>query len=57
MKLSVLVLTHQKIELPASVKGLSEKEIAPWKTEYHVVNALKRLKHDTKLSRNLVLAL
>ena len=49
MKLRVLVLTHQKIELPGSVKGLSEKEIAPWKTEYHVVNALKRLKHETTL--------
>ncbi len=49
MKLRVLVLTHQKIELPASLKGLSEKEIAPWKTEYHVVNTLKRLKHETKL--------
>ncbi len=49
MKLRVLVLTHQKIELPTSLKGLSEKEIAPWKTEYHVVNTLKRLKHETKL--------
>ncbi len=45
----VLVLTHQQVELPDSVKGLTEKDKAPWKTEYDVVTALKKLGHDTKL--------
>ncbi len=49
MNSRVLVLTHQNVELPESVKGLSEKDMAPWKTEYHVVSALKRLKHETRL--------
>ncbi|MCZ6918631.1 MAG: ATP-grasp domain-containing protein [Gemmatimonadetes bacterium] len=45
----VLVLTHQRVELPESVKGLTEKDKAPWKTEYDVVTALKKLGHETKL--------
>jgi D-alanine-D-alanine ligase len=49
VSLRVLVLTHQSIDLPQRVKGLPEKDIAPWKTEYHVVSALKRLKHETRL--------
>lgn len=45
----VLVLTHQRVELPESVKGLTQKDKAPWKTEYDVVTALKKLGHETKL--------
>ena len=45
----VLVLTHQRVELPESLKGLTEKDKAPWKTEYDVVTALKKLGHETKL--------
>ncbi len=46
MKLRVLVLTHQSIELPGRVKGL-------WKTEHNVINALRRLKHETRLLGNV----
>ena len=46
MKLRVLVLTHQSIELPRRVKG-------SWKTEHHVISAIRRLKHDTKLLGNV----
>ena len=46
MKLRVLVLTHQSVEQPERVKGL-------WKTEHHVISALKRLKHETRLLGNV----
>lgn len=46
MKLRVLVLTHQSIEQPGRVKGL-------WKTEHHVISALRRLKHETRLLGNV----
>ena len=46
MKLRVLVLTHQSVEQPGRVKGL-------WKTERHVISAIKRLKHETRLLGNV----
>ena len=48
MTLRVLVLTHQAFELPDSLDGLSDEEIAPWKTEYDVVTALRDLGHETR---------
>jgi D-alanine-D-alanine ligase len=46
MKLRVLVLTHQSIELTGGVKS-------SWKTERQVISALKRLKHETRLLGNV----
>lgn len=48
MKRRVLVLTHQKYEPPQNIRQLSEKEIAPWKTEYHVISALEKIGHETR---------
>lgn len=45
----ILVLTHQTFELPTTLKGMSDKEIAPWKTEYDVVVALQDLGHDWRV--------
>ena len=45
----VLVLTHQAFELPETLRGLSEKEIAAWKTEYDVVVALQDLGHEWRV--------
>ncbi|MCB9858072.1 MAG: ATP-grasp domain-containing protein [Phycisphaerales bacterium] len=47
-KLRVLVLTHQDIELPDSLDGLSESEIKAIKTEYDVVTALEHLGHEVR---------
>jgi len=47
VKRRVLVLTHQKYEKPEKISELSDKEIAPWKTEYHVISALEKLGHET----------
>ena len=49
MNRRVLVITHQDVKLPDSLDGLTEKDIAPWKTEYHVVSALKQLRYDPHL--------
>jgi D-alanine-D-alanine ligase len=35
-KLRILVLMHEDLVPPDSIDGLTEKEIAPWKTEYDV---------------------
>lgn len=49
MSLRVLVLTHQDVEIPPNAADLSYEDIAPWKTEYDVVSALRRLGHDPLL--------
>ena len=46
MTLRVLVLTHQTLDLPETIAGLTDEEVAPWKTEYDVVTALKDLGHE-----------
>jgi len=45
-KLRVLVLVHEDLVPPESIEGLSEKEIAPWKTEYDVTVTLQDVGHD-----------
>jgi D-alanine-D-alanine ligase len=45
-KLRVLVLMHEDLVPPDSIEGLSEKKIAPWKTEYDVVVTLQDMEHE-----------
>jgi len=45
----ILLLTSQKFERPESIEGLSDKEIAPWKTEYDVLVALEELGHEVRI--------
>jgi D-alanine-D-alanine ligase len=47
----VLVLIREDLEPPDSIEGLSKEEVefAPWKTEYDVTQALKKLGHDYRL--------
>lgn len=46
--LKVLVLMHEDLVPPDSVNGLSNQDVAAFKTEYDVVKTLKRLGHDAK---------
>jgi D-alanine-D-alanine ligase len=49
-KLRVLVLMHDDLVPPDSIAGLSDEEIADWRTEFDVCSALVDLGHDvTKL--------
>ena len=48
MKRRVLVLTHQAVDLPVTLEGLTPKEIAPWRMEYDVVSALGNLGHEAR---------
>ncbi|HVG38675.1 MAG TPA: hypothetical protein VM870_05275, partial [Pyrinomonadaceae bacterium] len=45
-KLRVVVLLHESLVPPESIEGLSEKEIAPWKTEWDVVSTLREMGHE-----------
>src|SRR6187551_3812916 len=47
-KLRVLVLMHDALIPPDTLKGKSEKEIAEWKTEYDVVTHLREMGHDAQ---------
>jgi D-alanine-D-alanine ligase len=44
----VLVLMHPDLVPPDSIKGRSEQEINVWKTEYDVVNTLRRAGHEVR---------
>lgn len=44
-KLRVLVLVHEDLVPPESIEGLSDREIAPWKTEYDVIATLQDMEH------------
>lgn len=44
--LTVLSLVHQDLVPPESVEGLTEDQVAPFKTEYDVTAALRRLGHQ-----------
>lgn len=46
-KRRVLVLMHADLVPPESIEGLSDAQIAPWKTEYDVVVTLRELGHET----------
>lgn len=45
-KMRVLVLMHEDLVPPDTIKGVSDKEMTPWKTEYDVVATLKDMGHD-----------
>jgi D-alanine-D-alanine ligase len=45
-KLRVLVLVHEDLVPPESIEGLTDKEIAPWKTEYDVIATLQDMAHE-----------
>ncbi len=45
-KLRVLVLVDEEFVPPDTIEGLSDDEIAPWKTEYDVVVTLEELGHE-----------
>ncbi|ANM30840.1 D-alanine--D-alanine ligase [Acidobacteria bacterium Mor1] len=47
-KRRVLVLMHEDLVPPESIEGLSDKEIAPFKTEYDVVVTLEEIGHEVK---------
>ena len=44
--LRVLVLMHPSLVPPDSLKGHTPEEIATWKTEYGVLNTLRKLGHE-----------
>ncbi|MEJ7617193.1 MAG: hypothetical protein WKF30_09595 [Pyrinomonadaceae bacterium] len=46
MKLRILVLVHESLVPPASIEGLTDKEIQPWKTEFDVINTLRNMGHE-----------
>jgi len=45
-KLRALVLVHEDLIPPESMKGYRDEEIVNWKTEYDVVTTLKEIGHD-----------
>ena len=45
-KRRVLVLMHETLVPPDSIKGVSDKEMAPYKTEYDVTSTLRDMGHD-----------
>jgi len=47
-KLRVLVLMHEDLVPPKSLKGLSDKEILNFQSEYDVLTALEELGHDVR---------
>lgn len=47
-KLSVLALVHESLVPPDSIAGLSESDIAPFKTEYDVISTLRRMGHNVR---------
>ena len=45
-KLRVLVLMHEDLMPPEDVTGLTQKQMAAWKTEYDILWALDELEHE-----------
>jgi D-alanine-D-alanine ligase len=45
-KLRVIVLMHESLVPPESIEGLTDKQIAPWKTEWDVVSTLRSMGHE-----------
>lgn len=45
-RLRILAMMHKDFVPPDNIEGLSEKEIAPWKTEYDVTATLHNLGHQ-----------
>ncbi|MGH0029004.1 MAG: D-alanine--D-alanine ligase family protein [Myxococcota bacterium] len=44
-RLRVLVLTHRDLYARDSTEGLTEAQVLPWRTEFHVVRGLETLGH------------
>jgi D-alanine-D-alanine ligase len=47
-KLRVLVLMHEDLVPPDTTEGYEPKEILEWKTEFDVVQTLRKLKHEVR---------
>jgi D-alanine-D-alanine ligase len=47
-KLRTLVLVHETLVPPESLKGSTEKEIDEWRTEYDVISHLKAAGHEVR---------
>lgn len=45
----LLVLVHEDLVPPDSVEGKTDREIALWRTEFDVVQTLRRLGHDVEV--------
>jgi len=45
-KLRVIAIMHEDLIPPDTIEGLTDKEMAPWKTEYDVLTAIEELGHD-----------
>lgn len=48
-RLRVIVLTHADLVPPESIEGLSEKQVQPYKTEFAVADALRRMGHEVQV--------
>ena len=55
-RLRVVVLTHEDLVPPASIEGLSEQEVQPWKTEFAVADTLRKIGHDVHVLGRLAQA-
>ena len=47
-RLRVLVLLHEDLIPPDTIEGVSDKEMAKWKTEYDVIAGLSNIGHDVR---------
>ncbi|HEY7840426.1 MAG TPA: D-alanine--D-alanine ligase [Gammaproteobacteria bacterium] len=47
-RLRILVMMHEDLVPPDSLKGHSESEIAQWRTEFDVVSALRKMRHEVR---------
>jgi D-alanine-D-alanine ligase len=47
-RLRILVLTHRELYARDSIAGKSEREVLPWRTEYHVVRGLRACGHTVE---------
>ena len=45
-KLRIMVLMNETLVPPDTIEGLSEKDIAPWKTEWDVLSTLRSMGHE-----------
>lgn len=45
-KMRIMVPMHEDLVPPETIEGLSDEQMAPWKTEYDVVATLKDMGHD-----------
>ncbi len=48
-KLRILILCHETLVPPDSIKGLTPEQIAPWKVEYDVKTNLVEIGHEVKV--------